>query len=133
MKSTIFFGAVLAIALFTSCEKDNPDPVTPDNVSIRYEFMADQAADYRFSYKQDTAYYEEIAVTTTWTKSVAAPRNGTSPTAQLILYPPASWQGTTEESNVQLKLFLDNVQVKDTSYLLSDLDRTDGISVTASY
>jgi hypothetical protein len=133
MKNTLLIGLAVAAVSFSSCKKDSPSPSSnTGDVNIRYEFTSDVSAPYRFTYTKDTDL-EETVLTQNWSKALTVSRRSTPRLAKIVVHRPDSWAGTTMAANVTLKIFIDNVQKKDTAYLLTDADRTTGISVTAAY
>lgn len=141
MKRKIFLIlGIIGVALFTACKKNDLQPPTPGNPPpvgfeyvVKYEFSADRAADYRLAYKRDTSIIDEIASTMTWTKTVNVSRNSASKTARLSVYPPEAWVGTTNTSNINIKLSIDGVVKKDTSGIIAGYDRTTGITVQINF
>ncbi len=134
MKNTILLGILAGAFSFSACNKETSSlSAVNEPIKIRYEFSADHAADYRFFYKVDTLNIEETVVTDNWVKSFTVPREEKPRVAKMVVYRPASWAGTTLQANVHLKLYINDVQKKDTSYLMTDIDRSDGISVTTTY
>ena len=140
VKNKFILSLGIATALFTACEKNDlqpasptPPPTTAPDFAVKYEFTASRAADYRLAYKSDATIVDEFVNTTTWTKTVNVPRNSTSKTARLSVYPPEAWVGTTNTANINVKLSIDGVVKKDTSGILAGFDRAVGITVQTGF
>lgn len=138
MKNIFFLCMCIVLISFFSCSKDSagPNPVNPSNnnpIIIKYEFTSNLTAAYRFAYKQDTTFLDEIMTTQVWSKIVNVSRNTTSRVAKFSVYPPEIWVGTPTQANVNLKLSVDGVVKKDTSGILAGFDRALGITIQSSF
>lgn len=128
MKSFFLLLTVFASILFISCGKSDPGPnnntqnTTPK--SLRFEFTTNVAADYGIHGTAGTAAFDERVTSLTWSKTITGIRTGTGrDSASLIVTPPVAWENTTNQANVTLKIFVDNVQKATKDMVVLWLDR----------
>lgn len=133
MKKLFLLTSLLAAIAFTACEDDDPI-IQKTALTIRYEFNASELGEYDFQAKADTIVYFERTETTSWSKvlNVPAERNGPD-SAILTVFPPVAWVGTGIESNVTLRIFINDVLKATKTGLLLGVDRPNGIRVAYGY
>lgn len=136
MKKITVIASMLSMLFIASCDKNDDvqtvtgtgikAPNTP--VTLRYEFTASQTGTYDFQTVADTIIRAEEVNTNSYTKTIQFPgdHNGLD-SASFTVFPPLDWVGTGIQSNVSMKIYVNNVVKASTTGVLYGVDRANGI------
>lgn len=130
MKRLAIITTCFASLLLLSCKKDAA------TAEVRYEITTTNSAAYTVSYAVNSSAMVSDAFTgTVWTKTIAEPReSGGAPTiARLTLFPPAAWAGTSNSSNVSLKIYVNGNIADQTTEVMTAAHINVGVFAIASF
>lgn len=131
MKKIISFTALFALLLLWGCSKETPGSNNDNNVVlVRYQFTATLAGNYTFKTVTDTVMFSETVNTASWTKTETV--KGNAANASFTVYQPADWYGTSNETDVTLKIFINDVEKASGTAHLVGVDRPGGYTITAT-
>lgn len=125
-------GFTLLFFAFAACTKESVNNNNTTTV-IRYQFTATLAGNYSFEGDADTVHFSETVNTASWSKTVTVQNNSAVQNATVTVFPPVDWLGTTNETDVTLKIFIDDVEKASGSAHFIAIDRPAGLTVSTTY
>jgi len=128
MKKTIILG-LFSILIFAACKKDKDD-TNNSAKAVRYEFSATMAGNYNLQTITDTLVNTVTINTNTWTSLVNVTG---SDSASFTVFPPLDWINTSNEADVSLKIFVNNVEKASGTAHFIGLDRPNGLHIAIQY
>lgn len=132
MKKIIVLATLFTVFVFSACKKETDNSMNA--LTIRYDFTATMAGNYNFQAITDTLEFSETMNTAAWSRSVTVPVNRTSTDSAIFtVFPPTDWVGTSNEADVTLKIFVNDVEKTSGTAHFLGLDRPNGFKVGIAY
>ncbi len=135
MKTTIFFTLLLCVFAFTACKKETAgnDNGSNGTATVRYQFNATLAGSYNFRGATDNISFGETINAASWSKTVVMQNSVGAQNATITAFPPADWFGTSNEADVTLKIFINDVEKASGTAHFIGIDRPAGLKVSTTY
>lgn len=133
MKLNFLSAALTAAVILSACSKTEHNNVNNNNgiKTIKYEFTTTDTGSYGVLALADTAViFADNVNSLSWSKTITV---AGSDSAYLTVFPPPEWANTSRQADVNVKIFVNDVEKANGSAHFFGLDRPNGVKISTAY
>ncbi len=108
MKKILLYCSAVLLVLSACSKEDNP---ANNGLNVRYEFTSTLAGNFGFQTITGTQIFSGMMNTATFSRTVSLQaNNNTNDSAKFTVTQPVDWAGTNKNVDVNLKIFVNDVE-----------------------